>query len=450
MIYDTHPISKDTIQPRRSISILFTMQLVQATQTRDEEIGRIVQEHMPDLAPFEEKYQDLHRNPELGKQECRTASIAATHLKSLGFETHENIGGTGLVGILKSGPGPVVLLRADMDGLPVKEETGLPYASHAYQKNDAGEVVPVMHACGHDMNVACLMAVATLLSNAKDKWGGTLVCLFQPNEEGGAGAQAMVDGGLYDLIPKPDLILGQHVNHIRTGNIGIRSGVFMASANSFVVTVYGRGGHGSQPNLCVDPIVISSYIIARVQSIVSRMVAPLDTAVVTCSSIHAGSGENVIPETAELKFNVRTYDPKTRETVINALKDIIRAECKSAGAPREPEIKQTSQFPLTDNDEYSTNLLKESFVRFFGPSRVERMDKLPGSEDVSNLARKYKIPYVFWFWGGTDAKIWDEAVKNDMIQLIPRNHSSKFGPVMQPTMSSGVQALSLAALRFLA
>ncbi|KAJ5088456.1 hypothetical protein N7456_012072 [Penicillium angulare] len=419
------------------------------TQVRNMEIGRIVQDYMPDLTPFEEQYRSFHRNPELGKQESKTASIAAEHLKSLGFEVHERIGGYGVAGVLRSGSGPIVLLRADMDALPVKEETGLPYASENYQKNDAGELVPVMHACGHDMHVACMMAVATLLTNAKTKWKGTLICLFQPNEEGGAGAQAMVDGGLYDLVPKPDVILGQHVDYRRTGNIAIRPGVFMATANSFVVTIYGRGGHGSQPQFCVDPILISSYIIVRIQSIVSRMVAPLDTAVVTCGSIHAGSGENIIPDTAELKFNVRTYDPNTRETILKALKDIIRAECLSAGAPQEPEIKPTTQFPLTDNDPVIADSLKNAFLSFFGTDRVEEMEKEAGSEDVSNLARKYNIPYAFWFWGGTDAQQWDEAVKNGTTALVPRNHSSKFGPVIQPTMSSGVQALSLAALRFL-
>lgn len=341
------------------------MQLLDITQMRCAEIGPIVRKYTPDLTPFEEQYKDLHRNPELGKQEHRTASIAGKHLKSLGFEVHERIGGHGLAGILRCGPGRVVLLRADMDALPVKEETGLSYASCAHQKNDDSETVPVMHACGHDMHVVCMMAVATLLRDARAEWNGTLICLFQPNEEGGAGAQAMVDGGLYNLVPIPDIILGQHVDYRRTGNIAIRPGVFMANADSFVVTIYGREGHGSQPQFCVDPILISSYIIVRIQSIISRMVAPLDTAVVTCGSIHAGNGENVIPDIAELKLNVRSYDPKTRETVLKALKDIIRAECASAGAPQEPDIKLTTQFPLTDNDEYLADSLRETFVSFF-------------------------------------------------------------------------------------
>jgi amidohydrolase len=425
------------------------MQLVNMGEMRAKGLRDIVQRYTPDLTPFEERYKDLHKNPELGKQECRTASIAEEHLKSLGFEVHARIGGYGLAGILKNGPGCVVLLRADMDALPIKEETGLSYASRVEQKNEAGETVPVMHACGHDMNTSCMMAVATLLKNAQAEWSGTLICLFQPNEETGAGAQSMVNGGLYDLVPVPHIILGQHVDYRRTGNVAIRPGIFMATADSFVVTIYGRGGHGSQPQFCVDPILISSYIIVRLQSIVSRMVAPLDTAVVTCGSIHAGSGENSIPDSAELKINVRTYDPTTRESVLKALKDIIRAECASAGAPREPDIKPTTQFPLTENDEHLADLLKESFVDFFGEAKVEVMEKLAGSEDVSNLARPNKTPYAFWFWGGTDADKWDDAEKNGLLQLIPRNHSSKFGPVIQPTMSSGIQALSLAALRFL-
>lgn len=431
------------------IDITEIMQLSIMVKSTTKDLCSIIQKYMPDLSAFEHIYVDLHQHPELGQQESRTSAIAGEYLKSLGYETITHIGGFGLIGILRNGPGRTVLLRADMDALPIKEETGLPYASHVQQKNEAGETVPVMHACGHDMHVSCLMAAASLLEAAKSEWSGTLICLFQPNEEGGAGAQAMVDDGLYDRIPVPDIILGQHVDYRRAGNIAIRPGVFMATADSFIVTIYGRGGHGSMPQFCVDPILISSYIIVRIQSIVSRMVAPLDAAVVTCGAIHAGSGENIIPDQAELKFNVRTYNPKTREIVLKALKDIIRSECASAGAPQEPDIKPTTRFPETENDENLADILKQIFTDFFGEDRVEIIEKLAGSEDVSNLARPNKTPYAFWFWGGTSAEKWEEAKKNGTINLIPRNHSSKFSPIIQPTMSSGAEALGLAALRFL-
>ena len=415
----------------------------------DQKIGHIVRDHMPSLGSYADQYKDLHSHPELGKQESRTASIAAKHLERLGFQVRSGIGGHGVAGVLQNGPGRTVLLRADMDALPVLEETCLPYASHVRQQNSAGEEVPVMHACGHDMHVACLMAVSTLLRDCKSTWSGTLICVFQPNEEGGAGAQAMVDGGLYHLVPIPDIILGQHVDHRRAGNVAICPGPFMAAADSFIVTIYGRGGHGSQPQFCVDPIVISSYIIVRLQSIVSHIVAPLDAAVVTCASIHGGSAENVIPEQVELKLNVRTYDPDVRKRILDAVHAIIRSECQSAGATKDPDIKPYSSLPVTDNDAKLSKTLSTTFTEFFGGNRTETLEKLAGSEDVSNLAKPNLTPYAFWCFGGTDAKEWDEAKKEDRLGLIPRNHSSKFAPVIEPTMATGVQALALGALRFL-
>ena len=422
---------------------------MQLCAQRPPERGDIVRTYMPSLEVFAEQYRDLHRHPELGKQESRTAFIAAEHLKSLGFEVHSGIGGHGVAGVLENGHGRTILLRADMDALPIQEDTGLSYASHVRQKDSSGEEVPVMHACGHDMHVACLMAVATLLRNSRTTWSGVLICVFQPNEEGGAGAQAMVDSGLYDIVPVPDIILGQHVDYRRTGNVAICPGPFMATADSFEVTIHGRGGHGSQPQFCIDPIVISSYVIVRLQSIVSRIIAPLDAAVVTCGSIHGGSGENVIPDQVQLKLNIRTYDLDVRKRVLATFDSIIRSECSSAGVPQDPDIKPTTTFPLTDNDPHLSKSLQEAFSAFFGNSRTEVMEKLAGSEDVSNLARLNNTPYAFWFFGGTDAAKWDDAKQENQLELIPRNHSSRFAPVIEPTMSTGVQALALAALEFL-
>jgi amidohydrolase len=287
------------------------------------------------------------------------------------------------------------------------------------------------------------------MMDANGHWSGTLICLFQPNEEGGAGAQAMVDDGLYDRVPVPDIILGQHVDFERAGELFVTSGVFMASANSFKVTIIGRGGHGSQPQFCVDPILIAGYIIVRLQSIVSRMVAPLDTAVVTCGSVRGGDGENVIPDKVELKLNVRTYSEETRKRVLDAIYDIIKSECKSAGAPQEPIIEPTTAFPLTDNDKEVADTVYDLFHDFFGPSRTKLQEKLAGSEDISNLARPNKTPYAYWFLGATDHQLYDEAKKSGHMELIPRNHSGKFAPVIEPTMTTGVQALALAALYFL-
>ncbi len=404
---------------------------------------------MPALDNFYAAYKDFHLHPELGKQESRTASIVADFLKSLGYRVETKIGGHGVCGVLHNGKGRTILLRADMDALPVKEETNLPYASKVIQKDSTGRDVPVMHACGHDMHVASLMAVAKLMMDAKGQWSGTLICLFQPNEEGGAGAQAMLDDGLYDRVPVPDIILGQHIDFERAGELFVTSGVFMAAANSFKVTIIGRGGHGSQPQFCVDPVLIAGYVIVRLQSIVSRIVAPLDTAVVTVGSVHGGDGENVIPEQVELKLNVRTYNEETRKRVLDAIYDIIKSECKSAGAPQEPIIKPTTEFPLTDNDKEVADAVYNVFTDFFSPSLTKVQEKLAGSEDISNLALPNKTPYVYWFLGATNHQVYDEAKKNGHMELIPRNHSSKFAPDIVPTMTAGVQALALAALYYL-
>lgn len=414
-----------------------------------DDIGHIVSKNMPSLAPFRKIYIDLHEHPELGTNESRTSSIASMHLEELGFAVHRNVGGHGVVGVLENGDGKTILLRADMDALPIKEETGLPYASKARGKDLDGEDTPVMHACGHDMHITCLMAVASLLHNAKADWTGTLICLFQPDEEHGAGAQAMVDDGLYDIIPTPDLILGQHVDYRRSGNIAICPGTFMAAADSFDITIIGRGSHSSQPQLSIDPIVIAAYVLVRIQSIVSRFVAPLDTAVVSCGSIHGGSAENIIPDQVKLKLNVRTYKDSVRTRVLHSLKNIIQTECEASDATQEPIIQPTTRFPLTENDPEIAGAIGVAFRDFFGAKHTEVMEKLPGSEDFSNLARQKNIPYAFWFWGGTDPKKWDAAKENDRLELIPRPHSSKFAPVIETTMITGVQGLALAALRFL-
>lgn len=411
----------------------------------------IMKKYMPGLDPFINIYKNLHQNPELGGQEAQTAKIIADCLQEYGYKQVETgIGGYGICGVCKNGSGQTVLLRADMDALPVLEDTGLDYASKVTQVDKAGRRVPIMHACGHDMHVAWLLAIAKLMMDAKKHWSGTLICLFQPNEESGEGAQAMVDDGLYERIPVPDVILGQHVDFERAGQLAITSGVFMAAANSFVVVIIGRGGHGSQPQFCVDPIVIAGQVIVRLQSIVSRIVAPLDTAVVTCGSIHGGEGENVIPDRVELKLNVRTYNEKTRDRVLTALHEIIKSECKSAGAPQEPIIKQTTSFPLTENDKETTDAIFDVFRQFFGPSKTQVQEKLAGSEDISNLARPNNTPYAYWFLGGTNECTYDDAVNKGQVERIPRNHSPKFAPVVESTLTIGIQALALAALHYLA
>lgn len=281
-------------------------------------------------------YRDLHRHPELGLREHRTAKRAADALRAAGYEVTEGIGGTGVLGVLVNGDGPVVMARADMDALPVRERTGLPYASTTTTTDDEGREQPVMHACGHDVHVACLIGCARLLAGRRDAWDGTFVALFQPSEENGDGAEAMIEDGLTTRSPRPDVVLAQHVLPYPAGYVGTRPGSFLSAADSLRVTVHGRGAHGSMPQAAVDPVVIASMIVVRLQTIVSRELSPTTPAVVTVGSLHVGSGPNVIPDRAVLELNVRTYDEGTRAHVLRSIRRMAQAECDAAGAPRPP------------------------------------------------------------------------------------------------------------------
>ncbi|KAI9750181.1 MAG: hypothetical protein M4579_006576 [Chaenotheca gracillima] len=415
-------------------------------------LSKLVDDFRPDLEPYEKLYRSLHQSPELSLQEGETAAIAAKHLEALsGFEVHKNIGGQGLVGILKNGSGMTVLVRADMDALPVQEQTGLPYSSTKTMKDVAdGVTKPVMHACGHDVHVSCMLAAAETLHRAQKNWNGTLIVLFQPNEERAGGAQAMVDDGLYDRIPVPDVVLGQHVMPYRAGSLGTRPGPMMAAADSFKITLYGRGGHASQPHRTIDPAVMAAHVVVRLQGIASREVDPADTVVVTVGSIQAGMTENIISDHAILRINVRTFKPETRERVLASIRRIIKAESDASNAPKDPLIESTTRFPLTINDENVVGELEQPFSDHFGDRYTRRVDRLPGSEDFSILATSKNVPYCFWVFGGTDPEKWDKAEKEGrLLEDIPVNHSPFFAPVIQPTLKTGVDAMSLAVLSFL-
>lgn len=427
-------------------------------------ISDIIAKCSPDLTTYEEIYKNLHQHPGLSLQESLAASVAASHLQSLpGFKVTTNIGGHGLIGVLENGPGKTVLLRADTDGLPVKELTGLPYASKVTQVDVAdGIEKPVMHACGHDMHVACMLAAATTLHSAKEHWAGTLIILFQPAEERAAGAKAMIEDGLYDpkrhACPAPDIVLGQHVMPHKAGTIGTRRGPFASAADSFEVTLYGRGGHASQPHRTVDPVVLAAQVIVRLQTIVAREVDPRDSAVVTVASLHAGMTENIIADSATLKINVRTVLPETRTRVLAAIRRIINAECAASGSPKDASFVSTSAFPFTINDDAVTALLEPHFCGHFGEENYKTdADPLGGSEDFAILATEAPrkdggkgVPYSYWCFGGTDPKKWDEAAEKGRVQEdVPINHSAYFAPCVQPTMRTGVDGLVVGALSFL-
>ncbi|WP_435178326.1 amidohydrolase [Actinacidiphila sp. bgisy145] len=401
----------------------------------------------PDL---EDLYRDLHRHPELGLHERRTAAKAAEALRDCGYQVTEGVGGTGVVAVLANGDGPVVMARADMDALPVREQTGLPYASTATVPGADGTDQPVMHACGHDMHVTCLVGCARLLAGAKDAWRGTFVALFQPSEENGDGADAMVADGLTDLAPRPDVVLAQHVLPYPAGYVGTRAGSVLSAADSLRVTVYGRGAHGSMPQAAVDPVVMAAMIVVRLQTVVSREVAATDPVVLTVGSIHAGSGPNVIPDRAVLQLNVRTYDDATRARVLDAVERIVRAECQASGAPREPEIEKAAAFPPTVNDEAPTRRVAAAFSAYFGDS-AQTLDRQTASEDMSEIPKAFGVPFTYWGVGCTDPERYERAVREGTTAAdIPVNHSPAFAPVIQPTLDTGVSAMAVAALAWLA
>ena len=401
-------------------------------------------------AEHEQLYRDIHQHPELSHQEHRTAGLVADRLRGAGFEVHEQVGGTGVVGILRNGDGPTVLLRADMDALPVREATGLPYASEQTSTDADGTEVPVMHACGHDVHVTCLAGAAQLLADGTAHCHGTLVALFQPAEEVGDGARGMLSDGLAGLIPTPQVALAQHVMPLRAGRVGTHSGAALSAADSMRITVHGRGAHGSMPQAAVDPVVLAAMIVVRLQTVVSREVAPGDTAVLTVGSLQAGTKSNVIPDAATLQLNVRTFSDATRETVLAAIRRIVTAECQASGCPREPEFELFDRFPLTDNDPATTERVGAAFADLFG-ERFAPVGRQSASEDFGDLPTALGAPATYWFIGGIDPEVFDAAERAGRIaQDVPVNHSAAFAPVLQPTLDTGTQALVAGALAWLA
>ncbi|WP_309128813.1 amidohydrolase [Microbacterium sp.] len=399
---------------------------------------------------LEALYIDLHRHPELSFQETRTASIAAAHLRDLGLDVHEGIGVTGVIGVLENGEGPVVWLRADMDALPVKEETGLAYASTAVGVDPDGNTVPVMHACGHDMHVTAMIGAVERLVGDRGSWQGTIVVVIQPAEEYGAGARAMLDDGALARFPRPDVVLGQHVTPLPAGVIGVRPGPQMSASDGLQVVMHGRGGHGSRPHSTVDPVVMAAATVMRLQTIVSREVDPHDLAVVTVGSIHAGTKNNIIPADATLQLSLRYPDEQLRDKVLEKVERIVRAEASASGAQREPEITTLHTLPATINDADATARVISAFRSAFGSDAVIDPGLFTGSEDVSWFARDAGVPLVFWFWGGADPVAYAAAMADDTLdQAIPTNHSPFYAPVIHPTVEAGVTALAVAAREFL-
>ena len=396
---------------------------------------------LPDL---EALYKDVHSHPELSMQETRTAGLAADWLRSAGYEVTTGVGKTGVVGLLRNGDGPTVMLRADMDALPVEETTGLPYASKSTATDREGKTVPVSHMCGHDMHVTWLAGAAKLLAEARTTWRGTVMAVFQPGEETAEGAQAMIDDGLFKRFAKPDVVLGQHVMVGPSGTVAGRAGAITSAADSLQIRLFGRGAHGSMPQASIDPVVMAAATVMRLQTIVSREVAAAEAAVVTVGALQAGTKENVIPNEALIKLNVRTFDAAVRKRVLAAIERIVNAEAAASGAPRKPEITTLDHYPLNVNDWDASKRIVEAFREHFGAGRVRETGPSPASEDFGSFGSEWHSPSVFWFVGGTDPAIYAKAKAANRLNELPVNHSPKFAPVIHPTLRTGVETLVVA------
>jgi hippurate hydrolase len=405
-----------------------------------------LQRILPDL---EALYTDVHAHPELSMQESRTAELAAERLRSAGYDVTTGVGGTGVVGLLRNGEGPTVMLRADMDALPVEELTGLPYASKVRSANREGRTVPVMHACGHDMHVAWLVGATTLLAQARDAWHGTLMAVFQPAEETAEGARAMIDDGLFKRFPKPNVVLGQHVMVGPAGHIGGRAGSITSAADSLQIRLFGRGAHGSMPQSSIDPVVMAAATVMRLQTIVSRELGATEAAVVTVGSLQAGTKENVIPDDAVIKLNVRTFDAGVRKRVLAAIERIVNAEAAASGAPKPPEITSLDHYPLGVNDADASARIADAFRSYFSVDRVRHVEAASASEDFGSFGTEWGVPSMFWFVGGTDPDVYAKAKAAGEINKIPTNHNPHFAPVIHPTLESGVETMVVGALAWL-
>lgn len=405
-----------------------------------------------DIPRLLDLYRDLHAHPELSFQETRSAAIMAAEAKKLGFEVTTGVGQTGVVAVMKNGPGPVVLLRADMDALPLAEQTGLPYASKVKALTREGAETAVMHACGHDTHMTAWIGTAHRLAAMKDRWSGTLIMIGQPAEEIGLGAKAMLDDGLFTRFPKPEVAIAFHDSAgLPAGVIGYTDGYTMANVDSVDLTVKGVGGHGAYPHLAKDPIVLASRIVSSLQTLVAREVDPLESGVVTVGSFLAGSKHNIIPDEVKLQITVRSYTPEVRKILLDGIARIAKGEAIAAGMPddRMPAMTLRNEFtPATFNTQPLTGQIAEAFVGRFGANRVTKVRAQMGGEDFSryHLADKSIQSLLFWVGGVPQAK-WD-AVKGDVTKL-PSIHSPFWAPDPEITITTATEAMTTAALTVL-
>ncbi|MBZ4415937.1 amidohydrolase [Myxococcus sp. RHSTA-1-4] len=400
-------------------------------------------------------YMDLHQHPELSGHEERTSEKVAVRLEAAGYQVTRAVGGHGVVGVLENGEGPTVALRGDMDALPVEEQTGLPYASHVRTHGADGVEVPVMHACGHDVHTACLVGSAEALALHRELWRGRVIVLAQPAEETISGAKAMLADGLWSRFPVPEVILGQHVGPGPSGWVVHRGGAMMAGSRGLRIRIFGKGGHGSQPHLAVDPVYIGACVVVRLQGIVSRELSPYDSAVVTVGSFHAGTKANIIPLEAVLEITVRAMSDEVMRHILASIERIVRAECEAAHTPRPPEIEVRAAAEVLVNTRPVVARLEEVHRELFADDVQELPFPVTGSEDFGALGQRgdgARIPMGFWLLSSTPRDAWEAAPGPELmgkLSHVPSPHQPNFAPDRERTLHRGVEAMVSASLAFL-
>jgi amidohydrolase len=414
----------------------------------DEIASAWLDEHLDGLVEF---YRELHAHPELSLHERDTAARVATRLRKAGFAVTEGVGGHGVVAVLENGKGPRLMIRGDMDGLPVVEDTGLPYASKVRVSQEDGSEVGVMHACGHDVHMANLVGTARLLAGARDRWSGTLLIVAQPAEELGRGALNMLADDLFERFGRPDQTLALHVeSELPAGSVGYVSGWAMANVDSVDIVIHGRGGHGARPHMAADPIVTASYLVTALQTLVSRRLDPQSPGVVTVGSIHAGTKHNVIPDDARLQLTVRSYSDDDRRLLIDGIRQLANDVCLSFRCARPPEVTIKDEYtPAVYNDPALTARAVDLFVRTLGAENVIERNPSMGGEDFGRYARALEVPGLLYRLGVVDRKAWNRHQKKGGAPF-PSLHSSRFAPQARPALATGVRSMSALALDLLA
>ena len=383
-------------------------------------------------------YMDIHQHPELSGHETQTAQKIAERMRTIGYDVTEHVGGTGVVALMKNGAGPTIMLRTELDALPIEEKTGLPYASTVHTRDDAGRDVAVMHACGHDLHMAAIVATAEIMAPTKDKWHGTLILVGQPAEETITGAKAMVKDGLFTRFPKPDVVLALHVgNELAAGKVGMVPGIYNTNSDGLRITIYGKGGHGAYPHTTVDPIVIAARTILALQTIVSREIKPGEVAIVTVGYIHAGTKNNIIPDAAELGVTVRAYKPDIRKQVLAAIARITKAEAEAAGAPRDPSVERIEGADAVYNNPVLGERLRGPLEAALGKDNVIAEEPIRASEDFSVFVG-LGIPGFYFSLGGANPQKLAQA--NATGTQLPSNHSPLFAPDVDPALRTAITA----------